>query len=214
MRRIRDRLTYANVVASIALFLALGGGAVYAASKIDTNDIANHAVTEKKLAKHAVSNKVLDKKAVDAPNVVKGSLGPKQLARGAVFSLSATGGPVSAATANPIQLTGDTSWKAKPGEADELVATAKGRLADATAGDNCFVDIVVSVNGQPKPRLVPFLNSDGTTTLSPDSDSDEEAFIPEAGQIQTVTAATDPSSTACASGSTVDKLKIAIIRLP
>ncbi len=215
MRRIRDRLTYANVAATIALFLALSGGVVYAASKIDTNDIANNAVTEKKLAKHAVSNRVLDKKAVDAPNVVKGSLGPKQLARGAVFSLSATGGPVSAATANPIQLQGDTSWKAKTGEADELVATAEGRLADVTANDFCFVDIRVSVNGQPnQPLDVPFLTSDGTTTLSPDSDSDEEAFLPEAGQTQTVTAETHPSTPACASGSTVDKLKIAIIRLP
>ena len=213
MRRIRDRLTYANVAATIALFLALSGGVVYAASKIDTNDIANNAVTEKKLAKHAVSNRVLDKKAVDAPNVVKGSLGPKQLARGAVFSLSATGGPVSAATANPIQLQGDTSWKAKAGEADELVATAKGRLADATANDNCFVDIKVSVSGQTKPLVVPFLNSDGTTILTPDSDSDEEAYLPEAGQ-QTVTAETDPSTPACAPGSSVDKLKIAIIRLP
>ena len=63
MRRIRDRLTYANVAATIALFLALSGGVVYAASKIDTNDIANNAVTEKKLAKHAVSNRVLDKQS-------------------------------------------------------------------------------------------------------------------------------------------------------
>ena len=214
MRRIRDRLTYANVVASIALFLALSGGVVYAASKINTNDIAKHAVTQNKLAKHAVSHKVLGSKAVDASNVVKGSLGPKQLARGAVFSLSATGGPVSAATASPIQLKGDTSWKAKTGEADELVATAEGRLADATAGDFCFVDIRVSVTGQSKPLVVPFLNSDGTTTLSPDSDSDEEAYLPEAGQTQTVTAETNPSTPACSSGSTVDKLKIAIIRLP
>jgi hypothetical protein len=34
MRRARARLTYANVVATIALFLALGGGAVFAAAKI------------------------------------------------------------------------------------------------------------------------------------------------------------------------------------
>jgi hypothetical protein len=208
-------LTYANVAATIALFLALSGGVVYAASKIDTNDIANNAVTEKKLAKHAVSNRVLDNKAVDASNVVKGALGPKQLAPGAVFSLSATGGPVSAAADNPIQLQGDTSWKAKKGEADELVATAEGRLADATANQFCFVDVRISVNGQPnQPLETPFLTSDGTTTLSPDSDSDEEAFLPEAGQRQTVTAETHASTPACASGSTVDKLKIAIIRLP
>ena len=32
LRAIGKRLTYANVIASLALFLALGGGAVYAAS--------------------------------------------------------------------------------------------------------------------------------------------------------------------------------------
>jgi hypothetical protein len=182
------------VAATIALFLALSGGAVYAASKIGTNDIANHAVTQKKLAKEAV--------------------GPKQLQRGAVFSLSATGGPVPADTAAPIKLKGDKTWKAKKGENDELIATAEGRLADATAGDNCFVDINVNVKGEPNPPLErPFLDSDGTTTLSPDSDSDEEAFLPKAGK-QKITAETDPSSTACAPGSTVDKLKISIIRLP
>ena len=122
---------------------------------------------------------------------------------------------MSAAAANPIQLKGDTSWKAKAGEADELIATVEGRLADATANDFCSVDVNINVNGQPNPPLVaPFLRSDGTTTLSPDSDSDEEAFLPQAGQTQTVTATTDPSTTACAAGSTVDKLKIAIIRLP
>jgi len=204
LRRIRDRLTYANVAATIALFLALSGGVVYAAGKIHTNDIANQAVTEKKLAKHAVSHRVLARKAVNPSNVING-----------VFALSATAGPFSAATANPIPLHGNTSWKAKPGEADELVATAKGRLADVTANDFCSVDIEISVNGQPNPPLVqPFLDSDGTTTLSADSDSDEEAFLPKARQTQTLTATTDPSSTACAAGSTVDKLKISIIRLP
>ena len=32
LRAIGKRITYANVIASLALFLALGGGAVYAAS--------------------------------------------------------------------------------------------------------------------------------------------------------------------------------------
>ena len=31
-KRLRARLTYANVIATLALFLALGGGAAYAAS--------------------------------------------------------------------------------------------------------------------------------------------------------------------------------------
>ena len=43
------RLTYANVIASLALFLALGGGAVYAAShkanQVGTGKLKQNAVT-------------------------------------------------------------------------------------------------------------------------------------------------------------------------
>ena len=35
MRALLDRLTYANVVATLALFIAVGTGGAYAVSKID-----------------------------------------------------------------------------------------------------------------------------------------------------------------------------------
>jgi len=55
--RLRAHLTYANVIASLALFLALSGGA-YAALKlpknsVGTKQIKNGAVTKAKLAKNA-----------------------------------------------------------------------------------------------------------------------------------------------------------------
>ena len=46
MRSIRGHLTYSNVMATLAVFLVLGGGA-YAASKIGPNDIAKNAVRSK-----------------------------------------------------------------------------------------------------------------------------------------------------------------------
>ncbi len=52
--RARDRLTYANVMATIAVFGVLAGGGAYAASKIGTSDIDRHAVTHPKLAKDSV----------------------------------------------------------------------------------------------------------------------------------------------------------------
>jgi hypothetical protein len=44
LRRIQDKLSYANVTASLALFLALGGAAVYAAGEIGAGDIKDDAV--------------------------------------------------------------------------------------------------------------------------------------------------------------------------
>jgi hypothetical protein len=65
-RRLRDRLSFANVVSLLALFVALGGTG-YAAAKITGKDIANSSITTKD-----VKNKSLRK--VDFK--------PKQLPRG------------------------------------------------------------------------------------------------------------------------------------
>ena len=50
MKRLRKRLTYANVMSSIAVFLVLGGGAAFAAGKLAKNSVGtkqlkNNAVT-------------------------------------------------------------------------------------------------------------------------------------------------------------------------
>ena len=47
----RRHLTYANVTATLALFIALGGGA-YAISKIGSKDIRNGAIRSADLRNH------------------------------------------------------------------------------------------------------------------------------------------------------------------
>ena len=55
MRRFRPRLTYANVVATLALFVALGGGA-YAAVTIGPSNIQNDAVRSRHIKDGEVKN--------------------------------------------------------------------------------------------------------------------------------------------------------------
>ena len=55
LRKLRPRLTYANVVSTIALALAVGGGTAYAATKIGTSNIRYHAVTGSKVANNAIT---------------------------------------------------------------------------------------------------------------------------------------------------------------
>jgi hypothetical protein len=62
----RRHLTYANVMATIAAFGVLAGGSAYAVSKIDTPDLANKAVTAKKLDTNAVTSKKVAAGAVES----------------------------------------------------------------------------------------------------------------------------------------------------
>jgi hypothetical protein len=67
MNRLRGKLTYANVVATLALFLALAGGTAYAATH---------------LGKNSVGTAQLKKNAVTGAKVKNGSLGAADFAAG------------------------------------------------------------------------------------------------------------------------------------
>lgn len=58
LRALLDRLTYANVVATLALFVALGGSA-YAVSKIDGSDIRNRSLTGKEFKRNSIGGRVV-----------------------------------------------------------------------------------------------------------------------------------------------------------
>lgn len=58
-RRLGDRITYANVVSTLALFIALGGGVAYAASKIDGSDIRKHSLTSKQFKSDSIGRRVV-----------------------------------------------------------------------------------------------------------------------------------------------------------
>lgn len=49
MRKVREKLSFSNVIALIALFVAMGGSA-YAGAKVGTSQIQNGAVTGSKLS--------------------------------------------------------------------------------------------------------------------------------------------------------------------
>jgi hypothetical protein len=60
MRRLRGKLTYSNVISTLCLFLLLGGGAAFAATKlgknsVGTKQIKNQAVTAGKIKMHTIT---------------------------------------------------------------------------------------------------------------------------------------------------------------
>jgi hypothetical protein len=75
VKQIRKRLTYANVMSSIAVFLVLGGATAFAASKIGSNQIKNNAITTGKIKKEAVTTAKIKKGAITGAKVNLSTLG-------------------------------------------------------------------------------------------------------------------------------------------
>jgi hypothetical protein len=87
MRIIRQRLTYANVMSTIAVFLLLGGAGAYAAKKnlkIGTAQLKGSAVTAAKIKNGAVQNSKLAAGAVSTDKLVDGAVANSKLGDGAV----------------------------------------------------------------------------------------------------------------------------------
>jgi hypothetical protein len=107
MTAIRSKLSYSNVIASLALFVALSGVAVAAGlpnNSVGAQKLKNGAVTNKKLRREAVSNLKLgpgavsaiklDSAAVTASKIAAGAVGGTALASNAVTNSKISNGVV------------------------------------------------------------------------------------------------------------------------
>jgi hypothetical protein len=109
MNRLRPRLTYANVMSTIAVFAVLGGGA-YAASKIGPKDIRKGAVRSKAIKKNAVTAEKIAGGVLGGPAPPNGPAGGDlagsypnpDLADGAVRAAELGQGSVNAQKLAPI----------------------------------------------------------------------------------------------------------------
>lgn len=99
MKRFRPRLTYANVIASLALFIALGGAAVAAGlpqNSVGPNQIKKGAVTSKAIRKQAVTAGKIAPKAVVAGKLGPNAVLPGNLGAGIIDSSKISAGAVTA----------------------------------------------------------------------------------------------------------------------
>lgn len=84
MQQIRKRLSYANVMSSIAVFLVLSGGAAYAAKKISSHDLRGGSVTTAKIKRNAVTRSKIKAKAISTAKIADGAVTNARLADGSV----------------------------------------------------------------------------------------------------------------------------------
>ena len=76
LRLVSRRLSPSSVIACVALFVALGGGA-YAAATIDSADIANNTVSGKDIKNRSITAKDLNAKTVKSLRGKRGAPGPQ-----------------------------------------------------------------------------------------------------------------------------------------
>jgi hypothetical protein len=82
VKQIRKRLTYANVMSSLAVFLVIGGASAFAASQLGKNSVGtkqlkSNAVTTAKIKKEAVTAKKIKKGTITGTQINLAKLGPE-----------------------------------------------------------------------------------------------------------------------------------------
>lgn len=160
----RPRLTYANVVSTLCLFLALGGSAAFAASKIRSGDIAPNAIksgniapgavktadvfkrsiTSGKLAVGVVRSNQIAAGAVSSTQIASGAVGSKQIGAGSVapsnlqfpvvYATSPTGGSAPVTPGPDPYPIAGDTWTQQPGEIDVIFGAAAATIAYDESG--------------------------------------------------------------------------------
>ena len=150
MQSIRSKLTYSNVVATLALILVLGGGSALAAKQM--------------LPKNSVGTKQIKNGAVAAGKLKNGSVTAAKLAGGAVTAASLANGAVTAATLAPGAVTSNAiSNQAVDTSKLATGAVANGNLAaDAVTSDKVKDGSLTSTDVAPNT----FLAANGTAVNS------------------------------------------------
>ncbi len=184
MRAVGRRLTYANVVATLALFLALSGGVVWAAGKIGAKNLKANAVTAGKIKRNAVTNAKIRGNAVTGTKIKAGAVDFSKLAAGTNLVASASGGPIAANATAPasIPLNNAVTFTPATGVASFLSIEARGsNLGRVDPAKPC------------EPQVVPFVN--GSRWEAAEGVLAPRAFAPSAAEptgLVPVTGATGP----------------------
>jgi hypothetical protein len=238
MSRVKRGLSYANIVATLALFLAVSGGVVYAASNLGKNavksgNIAKGAVKTRNLAKKAVKANNLAANAVTSAKVKKNAIVGAKIKNGAISrtklstgtlaglqvadiqSASVPGLTSEVPGGTPVPLTGTATFTPVAGKSYELLTEIKGTPIDANGvgGEVCFANVAVLVNGAAIGFAGIFANASGTPPFDfePIGSSSVALGLQQPGQPQTLSVLAF-GSTGCGAGTT-GSLRAVVVQL-
>ena len=173
MFRLAQKFSYANVTATIALFIALSGAAAYAAGKIGSTDIA--------------------KDAIKAKHVKDGEIGTAEVRDGALLSDDFASGQLPQGEQGPRGAEGPQGVQGEQGE-QGLDGTARAYATRGGCNGGTGVCSIVASKGVTEIQRVsigrycvtaPGISSDSTTAVA-----GIDASLTSAGPVGNATAAT------------------------
>jgi hypothetical protein len=153
LRAVLRRLTYANVIATLALFLALGGGAVWAAnhksSKIGTGKLKPNAVTAGKIKANAVTTSKIRENAVTGVKIREGAVAFGKLATGTgvVATATSSGTAVDGPSAVTVSFPSPVTFTPAPNVVYLMSVEARSSGLARSGAETCRVQVVPLVNG-------------------------------------------------------------------
>ncbi len=100
MKRISKRLTYANVMSSIAVFLILGGATAFAAKKIGSNEIKGNSITTGKIKKEAVTSAKIKKNSISTVKIQNDAVTGEKVKESTLSEVPSATKATTATTAN------------------------------------------------------------------------------------------------------------------
>lgn len=150
MKQIRKRLTYANVMSSIAVFLVLGGATAIAAGQLGKNSVGSkqikkNAVTAAKIKKNAVSGAKIKKGAVDGAKVKDGSLTGSDINLGTLGTVPSANTANTANTAKKTDQVINIFYRGNVGSAPQTILNVAGLTLTETCDNSNEIDATTSV---------------------------------------------------------------------
>ncbi len=149
-------LSYANVMASVAVFVALGGGA-YAAVQVNGKDIQNHTITGKKIKRNTLGSKqIKESRLGEVPSASRSKYATKAGSADTADSATSAASATRATSAG----TATTATSATTAET-ATAATNAANAANATNAANA--DNAATLGGDPPSAF--FVSCPAATTL-------------------------------------------------
>ena len=148
--RLRPKLTYANVVSTLALFVAIGGAGAYAAIRLPPKSVGEPelrpgAVTAEKLRKNAVIAPKIKALAVKQGKIANGAVTAAKLANGAVGGETLSEGAVTTSKVANESVTGE---KVNESSLGQVPSAARAEFATSAESANPVVFARVFADGK------------------------------------------------------------------